>query len=87
MNDIYNSPNNTEAFNQIQVPDSLDKMIQDNLNTLKKEQNSKRLRRWSARGLATAAVLACTVTVLVKNPMLVANASKLPLIGHIFERM
>ena len=87
MNDIYNSPNNTEAFNQIQVPDSLDKMIQDNLITLKKEQNSKRLRRWTARGLATAAVLACTVTVLVKNPILVTNASKLPLIGHIFERM
>lgn len=87
MNDANNSLNNTEAFNQIPVPASLDKMIQDNIITLKKEQNSKRLRRWTARGLATAAVFACTFTVFAKNPSLTANASKLPLIGHIFERM
>lgn len=48
------------------------------------EQRRMRLKVWSARAGATAAVLVCGVVFCVSNPTM---AAKLPLIGHIFERM
>lgn len=48
------------------------------------EQRRMQLKVWSARAVATAAVLVCGVVFCVSNP---ATAAKLPLIGHIFERM
>lgn len=69
---------------QIPVPEKLDKVVEQKMEILYREQRVKRIRR-SVIGIGTAA--ACfmgVVAVGITNP---AWASQLPLIGHIFEQM
>lgn len=71
-------------WNQIAVPEELDRMIDANMKRLRAGQREKKRKSRLRKGMAAAAVLTCSTIFCVKNP---ASAAKLPVIGHIFERM
>lgn len=73
-----------EEWKQIEVPEELDQIIDTNLALLKAGQRKKTIQSRVRRGLAVAAVFACSTIFYMKNP---ASAAKLPIIGHIFERI
>lgn len=68
----------------VNMPEKLNDVVDEKLGMICRSQRKKRLKNCAAAMGAAAAVFAVAAVTCVTNPVM---ASKLPLIGHIFERM
>lgn len=72
-------------FDDISVPtEKLEQVVNQNMYDIKREYKKKKHWNYVMKGTAAAAVSLAAVGVFASNPAL---AAKLPLIGHIFERV
>lgn len=69
---------------KIPVSEALDAVVEKSINQLKFEQKRKRRHRWMMAGGVTAAAFAVVIAFFGVHPAL---ASKLPFIGHLFEKV
>lgn len=69
---------------KIPVSEALDAVVKKSINQLKFEQKRKRRHRWMMAGGVTAAAFAVIIAFFGVHPAL---ASKLPFIGHLFEKV
>ncbi|HCT90905.1 MAG TPA: hypothetical protein DF613_05930 [Lachnospiraceae bacterium] len=68
----------------VNIPEKLNDVVHEKLEIIYKNQKKKRMKNCAAAMGAAAAVFAVATITCVTNPVM---ASKLPLIGHIFEQM
>lgn len=68
----------------VNIPEKLNDVVDEKLGMICKSQRKKRLKSCAAAMGAAAAVFAVAVVTCMTNPVM---ASKIPLIGHIFEQM
>lgn len=72
-------------FDEIKVPqEELDHMVNEKLDTIRKEAHRKKKRHILYGFASAAACMAALVILSVSNPVL---AAQLPLIGHLFEKV
>lgn len=78
------NPYDIHKYNEIEIPKELDAAVKKGLamgNELcDKKRKKKNMVKWA--GIAAAAAVTCSI--VVSNPVL---AAKIPIIGHIFERL
>lgn len=77
-------PESMEGFYEIPVPENLDERIEKGIKEAKRRNRQKKIKRIAAAGMGMAAAAAVISIACVSNPTM---AAKMPLIGHIFERM
>ena len=72
-------------FDDISVPtEKLDQVVRQNMYDIKRQYKKRKQWNYLVKGTVAAAVVLSAAGVFVSNPAL---AAKLPLIGHIFERV
>ena len=70
-------------FNDIKVPEELDKVVEQSMELLRLESKRIQKRKWISKSIGVAACLSIVGFGAVKP----VAAAKIPLIGHIFETM
>lgn len=71
-------------FNEIPIPKELDQVVEKSLNQIYAQKKKKRLKNIVTGFGAAAAFLIFGIFICISNPAL---AAKIPVLGHIFERL
>lgn len=77
-------PEQLEGFNAIPVPENLDGRIEAGIADGKRRSRRRTIKKAAKAGMGMAAAVALASVLCMSNP---SFAAKMPLIGHIFERL